>query len=95
MTKLLGQCSSTAWAGLTGSLGHEGWKQLIPCLNFGIFNRPEKNSNSTQFIQGFQSIKAMQLVGQKAEFKFESKFEPLPVIWQSLLKAIPEDNRRF
>ena len=25
---------------------------------------------------------------------FESKFEPLPVIWQ-LLKAIPEDNRRF
>ena len=28
----------------------------------------------------------MQLVGQArvAEFKFESKFEPLPVIWQSL-----------
>ena len=25
----------------------------------------------------------MQLVGQAAEFKFESKFEPLPVIWQS------------
>ena len=32
---------------------------------------------------------------QVAEFKFESKFEPLQVIWQSLLKAIPEDNQRF
>ena len=26
---------------------------------------------------------------------FESKFEPLPVIWQSLQEAIPQDNRRF
>ena len=32
---------------------------------------------------------------QAAEFKFESKFEPLPVIWQSTPKAIPEDNWRF
>ena len=31
-----------------------------------------------------EAIKALQLVGQAAEFKFESKFEPLPVIWQSL-----------
>ena len=30
-----------------------------------------------------------------AEFKFEYKFEPLQVIWESLPKAIPEDNRRF
>ena len=30
-----------------------------------------------------------------AEFQFEFKFEPLPVIWQSLQKAIREDNRRF
>ena len=28
--------------------------------------------------------KPLQLVGEAAEFKFESKFEPLPVIWQSL-----------
>ena len=34
-------------------------------------------------------------VGHAAEFKFESKFEPLPVIWQLLPKAIPEDNRKF
>ena len=34
-------------------------------------------------------------VAQAAEFKFESKFEPLQVIWQSLPKAIWEDNRRF
>ena len=32
----------------------------------------------------FGGYKPLQLVGQAAEFKFESKFEPLPVIWQSL-----------
>ena len=31
-----------------------------------------------------EAIKPLQLDGQAAEFKFESKFEPLPVIWQSL-----------
>ena len=31
-----------------------------------------------------EEIKTLQLVGQAAEFKFESKFEPLPVIWESL-----------
>ena len=31
-----------------------------------------------------EAIKPVQLVGHVAEFKFESKFEPLPVIWQSL-----------
>ena len=30
--------------------------------------------------------KPLQLVGQEAQFKFESKFEPLQVIWQSLLR---------
>ena len=31
-----------------------------------------------------EAIKPLQLVGHVAEFKFESKFEPLLVIWQSL-----------
>ena len=31
-----------------------------------------------------EAIKSLQLVGQVAEFKFEFKFEPVPVIWQSL-----------
>ena len=31
-----------------------------------------------------EAIKLLQLCGQVAEFKFESKFEPLPVIWESL-----------
>ena len=31
-----------------------------------------------------EAIKPLQLVGQMAEFKFESKLEPLPVIWQTL-----------
>ena len=36
-----------------------------------------------------EAIKALQLIGHVTEFKFqqvESKFEPLPVIWQSLLR---------
>ena len=49
--------------------------------------------NSTQMI-GFWNFRAdktvLQPVGQAAEFKFESKFKPLLVIWQSLLK----DSRR-
>ena len=63
------------------------------------FWRSKKNSNSTQFIELYfgvsEQIKPLQPIGQAAEFKFESKFEPLPVIWQSLPKAVPEDNRRF
>ena len=31
-----------------------------------------------------EAIKPLKLVGQAAQFKFESKLEPLPVIWQSL-----------
>ena len=32
-------------------------------------------------------------MGQATEFKFESKFKPLQVIWQLLPKAIREDNQ--
>ena len=52
----------------------------------------------TLYFETSEQIKPLQPVGQAAEFKFESKFEPMPVIWQSLPKAIPEDNldnRRF
>ena len=31
-----------------------------------------------------EATKPLQLVGQAAQFKFESKFEPLQVVWQSL-----------
>jgi len=58
------------------------------------FWRSKKNSNSTQFIELYfgvsEQIKPLQPIGQAAEFKFESKFEPLLVIWQSLPKAIQE-----
>ena len=33
-----------------------------------------------------EAIKPLQLVGQAAEFKCKSKFEPLLIIWQSLLR---------
>ena len=69
---------------------------LLRCPQFWL---SKKNSNSTQFIELYfgvsEQIKPLQPIGQAAEFKFESKFEPLPVIWQSLPKAVPEDNRRF
>ena len=66
------------------------------------FWRSKKNSNSTQFIELYfgvsEQTKQLQPIGQAAEFKFESKFEPLQVIWQSPPKAVAavrEDNRRF
>ena len=66
---------------------------LLRCPQFW---RSKKNSNSTQFIELYfgvsEQIKPLQPIGQAAEFKFESKFEPLPFIWQSLPKAVPEDN---
>ena len=37
-----------------------------------------------------EAIKPLQLVGQPVEFKFESKFEPLLVIWQSLRRLFHE-----
>ena len=48
-----------------------------------------------QFRDFWVDTKPLQLCGQAAEFKFECKFKTLPVIWQLLPKAIPEDNRRF
>ena len=64
-----------------------GWGLVNPrsCPQFW---RSIKNANSTQFIELHfgvsEQIKPLQPIGQAAEFKFESKFEPLPVIWQSL-----------
>ena len=48
----------------------------------------------------FSRNKTLQLVVQAAEFKFESKIKPLPVIWQSLLdchfqKTIQDFNSWF
>ena len=51
-------------------------KIKLHTINFGIF----------------EHINALQPVGQAADFEFESKFEPLSVIWQSLHKASPEDK---
>ena len=42
-----------------------------------------------------EQIKPLQAVGQATEFKFESKFKPLQVIWQSFQGAILEDNQRL
>ena len=58
-----------------------GWGLVNPrsCPQFW---RSIKNANSTQFIELHfgvsEQIKPLQPIGQAAEFKFESKFEPLP-----------------
>ena len=85
-----------------------GWG-LITTQRCPQFGRSEKNSNSTQFVELFwgvlEQIKPLQPIVQAAEFKFESKFEPIrpepdqqvvwPVVWQSLTNTIREDNRRI
>ena len=79
-------------SGLEGSLGDEG--SVISLIS--VFSTDLKEFKlHTVYFGTSEQIKPLQPVGQAAEFKFESKFEPLQVIWQSLPKAIPEDNRRF
>ena len=73
-------------------MGQSGQYQLAVVLNFGVFKEFKLH---TVHFETIEQIKPVQPVGQAAEFKFESKFEPLPVIWQSLPKAIPEGNQRF
>ena len=41
-------CLLAAACGTQVVLGDEGWKQITTCLNFCIFNRNKRNSNSTQ-----------------------------------------------
>ena len=79
-------------SGLEGSLGDEGSAiSLISAFSTDL----KEFKLHTVYFGTSEQIKPLQPVGQAAEFKFESKFEPLQVIWQSLPKAIPEDNRRF
>ena len=61
------------------------------------FWRSKKNSNSIQYIELYfgvsEQIKPLQPIGQAAEFKFESKFEPLPTS-PSHLAITPEGYSR-
>ena len=78
------------WSG--GLISFQHSPQLLTSKEFKLH---------TVYFGTLEHIKPSQLVGQAAEFRFESKFKPLPVIWQSLSgwirvpKAFPEDNRRF
>ena len=57
-----------------------------------------KNSNSTQFIELYfgvlEQIKPLQPIGQAAEFKFESKFKPLPTNAGRLAITLEDYARR-
>ena len=67
-------------------IGHEPYKRDFAWLQFGICYWLKKNSNffcSCKIIN-FHLNSARHCVDKAAEFKFESKFEPLQVIWQSL-----------
>ena len=50
------------------------------------------NSQLSQILVFSTDLKRIQTPHR---FKFQSKFEPLPVIWQSLPEAILEENQRF
>ena len=65
------------------------------CLNFNIFNGPKRNQTSHSWFRDSGANKPLLLVDQAAKYKYESKFEALPVIWPSLPKEIQEGNRRF
>ena len=82
-------CHAKAWK-------HCGWG-LISTHSCPWFWRSKKNTNSTQFIELYfgvaEQIKPLQPIGQAAEFKFESKFEPLPTS-AGRLAITPEDYSR-
>ena len=83
----------------------------IICVDFeffsGLLNTQKLRTAVSQYQPSFTRLSriyeqtkplllvGIQLVGQAAEVKFESKFEPLQIIWQSLQKTIPWDNWRF
>ena len=80
------------------SLGDKSWKQLTACLNFAIFFSMDRKRIQTprRNVAVYSGIsdqtKPLQLIGRATEFKFEFKFEPLLVIWQSI--PSPEDFSR-
>ena len=62
------------------------------------FWHSKKNSDSTQFIELYfgisEQIKPLQPIGQAAEFKFESKFKPLPTNAGHLAITLEDYARR-
>ena len=80
-------------------------KLLSTCLDVLIFKRPKKIQTPHSLFRDFGAHKTFTLVGQVAEFKFESKFKPLlcrewlldelqglHIIWQSLPKAFNKSS---
>ena len=74
--------------GLSCTACQQSWawalEKLLLLAQFGIGNSLKKFKLHTVYAVILEAIKPLQLVGQVAEFKFGSKFEPLLVIWQSL-----------
>ena len=70
----------------------EGWKTLTSVLNFGVLKRIQTKHSLLNFILGFLSryTSTTHWSGGRV-----SPCRPVQVIWQSLPKAIREDNRRI
>ena len=66
------------------NLGDAGWKCSL------LVSISASSTELQKEFRDFGAHKSLQLVGQVAKFKFNSKFQPLPVIWQLLPQAIPE-----
>ena len=65
---------------------------MVPTHHCPQFWRSKTNSNSIQFIELYsgvsEQIKSLQPIGPAAEFKFESKLEPLPVYSRRQMKVL-------
>ena len=90
-----GCTSARCKAAHPGGWGSRVGNQLLLASISASSTEHKKIQTSHNLFRDLEQIKHSQLVGQAAEIKFESKFKPLLVILQSLLKAVPEDNRRF
>ena len=78
------KCFSSVWWGRVGINS--------PLFSIQEFSTDLKRIQSPhRLFQGFRADKPLQPIGQAAEFKFESKFKPLQIIWQSL----PKSRRQF
>ena len=72
------------------------WISTQSCPQFLPFQLTQKEFELLSLYSGIsKQIKALQPFGQATEFKFESNFEPLPVIWQSLRRLFQKTIKGF
>ena len=81
------------------SLVDEGWQRRTAVINFGVLKRIQTPHSLLNFIVGFwgrQNLhNPLARLQSSSLSPSSSPCQPVPVIWQSLQKAILEDNWMF